>query len=837
MEANLPTRFLWHCISIVAALSLAGTLHGTPALSHTAYAVDSPVLHLAAQGEMRVGKPLQVVLTLTNAAHVGGYETVLAFDPAQLHTNGLEQTNNDLSVAGRDVHTLGPFRVQEGVVFGAATTIGAITSSQDVGGTVRLATLTVVPTVAGPTTLQLTNTKVVDVAGKRLAVTPANAALTLNVAAGTFESSLSNDTHMTVSLSPATRASSTTHANGDFTGDGRLDHSDVQEALLYWRVTREHGELCGTSAPASADLVADGCFDIGDVQTAAARVAAARQQQPQLELSVAQGSSWTVNSPADAADIVRDGVCRTVNGDCTLRAALQEANASGGGDYIQFNLPAIGVHSIQLTEELPTLSGSDIIIDGYTQPGAAPNTSATTSNARILIEIKGRGVMKPDGTAGFTGMRIISPNNKVRGLAFYNLYRGIHISGSNAHNNAIAGNFIGTNAAGTFAYNGTIGEPFGYGLNISSGATNTAIGGTTRADRNVVSGNGNDGISVSYPGTTGTRIIGNIIGLNPRAVARLSNGADGIDLNYGVQNTQIGGDRREERNVISGNIGDGIEISHNDPEVTTANNRVQGNFIGADPEGSAANLNETANGGWGVTLEDSVSNNTVGPNNIILGNTAGGVHIDGLNGVAAKGNRIVGNRIGVDIDGAPAGNRGSGISLRFTTQGTLIAENIIANNSLHGVSIPHSASDFNTVSLNRFYANNGLAIDLGEDGVTPNDPGDVDAGPNQRLNFPEFTSVTPQAVTGRACARCTVEVYQTEVCGDTYGEGNVHLGTTITPSSGIFNLSITASPGQFVTATATDPQGNTSEFALNTAVSNTVSHNSSCRVYLPLIYK
>ncbi len=838
MGDNIPARCFWHCISIIVALSLGGTLHGTPALTLTAYAAKSPMVQLTTQGEMRVGVPFQVVLTLTNVPHLGGYETVLAFDPTQLHTQGLEQTNNDLTGAGREVHTLGPFRVRDGLIFGAATTIGAIASTGDVGGTVRLATLKVVPMVAGPVTLQLSNTKVVDVTGTPLAVTPANTALTLNVAAGTFESSLSNDTRVTVSLSPTTRARSTTRTNGDLTGDGRLEESDVQEAVLNWRLARERGELCGFSAPASADLVADGCFDIGDVQTTAARVAAALQQQPpQSELSAAQSSVWIVNSAADAADIVPDEVCKTVNGDCTLRAAIQEANVSLGGDQIQFNIPGVGVHTIQLTDELPTLSGGHITIDGYTQPGTGRNTSAITSNARILIEIKGRGVVKLDGKPGFIGMRIISPNNVVRGLAFYNLYRGIHISGSNAHNNTIAGNFIGTDAAGTFGYNGTIGEPFGYGLNINSGATNTAIGGTARADRNVVSGNGNDGISISNPGTTGTRIIGNIIGLNPGGAARVPNGADGIDLNYGVQNTQIGGLHPEERNVISGNIGDGVEISHNDPEVTTANNRVQGNFIGADLQGNAATLNETKNGGWGVTLEDSVSNNTVGPDNVIVGNTAGGVQIDGLNGVAAKDNRILGNRIGVDIVGAVAGNQGSGIELRFTTQGTLMSENIIANNVLHGISIPHDGSDFNTVSLNRFYANKGLAIDLGEDGVTPNDPGDGDGGPNQRLNFPEFRSVTPQAVTGRTCGSCRVEVYQTEVCGDTHGEGAVYLGTTVAPSSGIFSLSITASPGKFITATATDPQGNTSEFALNTAVSNAGSKNASCRVYLPLIHK
>src|SRR5262249_11811813 len=102
---------------------------------------------------------------------------------------------------------------------------------------------------------------------------------------------------------------------------------------------------------------------------------------------------FTVNVGTDQADAnTGDSLCdtdlATPGLQCSLRAAIQLANANADSNAIRFNIPGDGVHTINPTSELPTIS-NPVTIDGYSQPGASPNTSASGFNGKLLVELSG----------------------------------------------------------------------------------------------------------------------------------------------------------------------------------------------------------------------------------------------------------------------------------------------------------------------------------------------------------------------------------------------------------------------------------------------------------------
>jgi CSLREA domain-containing protein len=142
----------------------------------------------------------------------------------------------------------------------------------------------------------------------------------------------------------------------------------------------------------------------------------------------ASPSTFTVNSTGDAPDSdTADGICDDDTGNCTLRAAIEQANATPGTDTIAFNIPGSGPHTIQPASALPTIT-DPVVIDGYTQPGATPNTNPVGLgiNAVLRVEIDG-------STSGCctTGLEIDAENSTVRGLAVNRFPRvGIAVGGS-----------------------------------------------------------------------------------------------------------------------------------------------------------------------------------------------------------------------------------------------------------------------------------------------------------------------------------------------------------------------------------------------------------------------
>jgi CSLREA domain-containing protein len=236
-------------------------------------------------------------------------------------------------------------------------------------------------------------------------------------------------------------------------------------------------------------------------------------------MMTAAAMTFTVNDTGNGRDATPgDGVCATTTAVCTLRAAIQEANANVGADTINFSIGS-GTKTISPTSALPTIT-DPVTIDGTTQPGFAGSP---------IIELNGASAFGADG------LKITAGNSTVRGLVINrcSVADGIEI-GTNG-NNIIEGNFIGTNVAGTAALGNSQ-----RGVRIVSGPNNT-VGGTTAAARNVISGNKEVGVDTS---SAGNQVQGNYIGTDVTGMTDLGNAMDGIAIGSSPTTSSAGPIRR-----------------------------------------------------------------------------------------------------------------------------------------------------------------------------------------------------------------------------------------------------------------------------------------------------
>jgi hypothetical protein len=142
------------------------------------------------------------------------------------------------------------------------------------------------------------------------------------------------------------------------------------------------------------------------------------------------------------------------------------------------------------------------------------------------------------------------------------------------------------------------------------------------------------------------------------------------------------------------------------------------------------------------------------------------------------------------------------------------------------VLVSNDESDSNTITRNSIYGNTKLGIDISPLGtVNQNDAGDADTGANEQLNYPVLSSARKRSasklavVRGTACAGCSVEVFAADGGRGTYGEGKSFVGSVVAGSDGKFAVSVGVPRGRYVSATATEAEGNTSEFSRNLVVS------------------
>jgi hypothetical protein len=426
------------------------------------------------------------------------------------------------------------------------------------------------------------------------------------------------------------------------------------------------------------------------------------------------------------------------------------------------------------------------------------------------------GTNNPSGNGGANqtfGRNVISGNT----------FEGIFIAGSS---NFVEDNFIGTNTAGTAA----IANGFG-GVYIQ-GSSNR-VGTTTSGTGNVISGNANgvvlDGIA---GGGKNNLVQNNFIGTNATGTGPVGNTQNGVLIYQNAQNNLIGGigiggNQFGFTNVISGNGADGVLISN----AGSTGNVLESNFIGTNAAGTAAIGNSN-----GVEIWAGASNNFVGggllsSGNVVSGNAAAGVSINDVGQGGATGNVIQQNWIGVEEDGkTPLPNTGPGVIITNVSGNRvggpgINSPNIISGNTGPGVAIVGTATR-DQITQNSIFLN-GLGIDLGNNGVTLNDSlGHV--GPNNYQNFPVITYAlsngTNTTVSGTLSSTpnttFTLEFFDnTTQNASGFGEGQTFLGNTTVTTDASGNASFVvstlnnAAPGDFLSATATDPFGNTSEFS------------------------
>ena len=485
----------------------------------------------------------------------------------------------------------------------------------------------------------------------------------------------------------------------------------------------------------------------------------------------------TINDVNDGntSSITNLAASRGADGLVSLREAILATNSGNAGmEYIYFNIgmPTInGAYSISALSALPTITGL-VTLDASTEPDFVN---------KPIVELNGTSAgASTDGITLTTG----ASGSTVKGFVINRFGgRGIYLNDSD--NNTIQGNYIGTDITGTLDVNGTASSGIQTGILVGSGSSGNLIGGTTTAARNIISGNNWFGVEMVGTGSSNNIVQGNYIGTDVSGTLALGNSEGGAAFWNGATNNMIGGNVAGARNIISGNLGNGILSGG---ATTPTDNKVQGNYIGTDVTG-----------------------------NLALGNAGNGVNVN------SALNMVIGTDGNSVNDSAEA--------------------NIIANNSLDGIVITGNASVSNQISImgNSIYSNTQRGIDLGNNGVTANDNLDADTGVNNLQNFPLLYAANVNGgtfrITGeiRSAANTTyrVEFFRSPLGTEDptgYGEGKDYLAfqdfTTDATGVAAINIATTNIWGVVATdrisATATElVAGNyrsTSEFSLNVPV-------------------
>ncbi len=446
------------------------------------------------------------------------------------------------------------------------------------------------------------------------------------------------------------------------------------------------------------------------------------------------------------------------------------------------------------------VTGSNNIVQG--------NYIGTNATGTAGIGNGAYGVSSFISGAGGTNNQIGGTSAGARNLVSGNQLAGVRLNGD-AH--TVQGNLIGTDITGAQAI------PNGTG--IIANATNSQIGGLTPAARNIVSGNNGDGVTMRG---AGSKLQGNYIGTDITGTIALGNLSSGVAA---VNNVLIGGTTPEARNVIAGNGARGnIALGW---DSTGSGATVQGNYIGTDVTGAVA-LSSTTPAGITIFTDNHVVGGTVaGARNVISGNGAG------IQIMVARGNVIQGNFIGLNAQGTgPIPNRLGGIFISSGNDNTIggiqsEAGNTIAFNDGPGVNV--STGTGNSIRGNSVFSNSRLGIDLGEpNGVTPNDFDDTDTGANNLQNFPTIISVArignntliQGILRSKPDTAFQIDFYSNSALDPSgNGEGALFFESTPAISDGSGIATISASfpkllpAGRVITATATDSDGNTSEFS------------------------
>lgn len=521
---------------------------------------------------------------------------------------------------------------------------------------------------------------------------------------------------------------------------------------------------------------------------------------------LAQGETITVDTTSDVEDF--GGAQQVANlpgpdGVVSLREAVTASNNTAGAQTIEFAIPTTdpgfngSTFVIQIESTPPLIIGDDATtLDGTTQTSFTGDTNPNGSEIFL---------MTTPPLANINGLTFNSNDNAVSGIGGFLQFRyGIELNGDNN---------VVTNCD----------ELGGLSAGVHINGSNNRIGGTSPGDANTISSSGN-GVWMR-DGATNNVVLGNLI---------TGNHNSGVDMEVGANGNTVGGTTAAARNIIMRNGHTSGSRTPVGAQVTVDgdNNVVQGNYLGVDATGTSDQSGSARAG-----LDLSGSFNTIGgtdpgAGNIISGHGVpsngrrAGIWIDG-----GSNNTIQGNLIGTDVTGTnPIANQ-TAILIDVFISGNIpntitISNNTIAFSVEEGISISGFGSSNPTaisISENSIFSNGTLGIDLLGDGVTNNDPGDGDTGPNGLQNFPVITSVTDNGSSTEVNGTldtpnpntATVELFSNGSPDPSgFGEGET-FQTAVTPdAAGNFTATLPGGlSGQHITATAIDANGNTSEFS------------------------
>jgi hypothetical protein len=263
---------------------------------------------------------------------------------------------------------------------------------------------------------------------------------------------------------------------------------------------------------------------------------------------------------------------------------------------------------------------------------------------------------------------------------------GVEIHDAGTVNNTVDGNAIGYAQSGSAAVGNTYD-----GVAVFLGASNNTVGGVG----NAIWGNGRAGVTLTSPGTTENVIEANTIG------AQTAKNGIGVWIAGGASENSVGGTTIQARNILSYNATYGIVVS----DSGTTGNLLEGNYIGLNNTGTAANPNGSA----GILIGNGASGNTVGgttagSGNVVSGNDGNGIHIQGP---GSNNNVIEGNSIGCSASGTAAvANNGNGILIDLGASNNAVGNtasgvgNVILGNSAAGVMIADAGTTGNLVGFN-----------------------------------------------------------------------------------------------------------------------------------------
>lgn len=369
---------------------------------------------------------------------------------------------------------------------------------------------------------------------------------------------------------------------------------------------------------------------------------------------------------------------------------------------------------------------------------------------------------------------------------------------------SIVANRIGTSR------NGLVARGNGSGVMLSDCLCPVLAGNTIGASR------GSYGLELQR--CHGANLWGNHIGVNLHGTAALANGLGGVYV-YECNNVRIGGPDVYQRNIIAGNEaqsvydGQGILVKGG-AQHDCHGTQIVNNHIGIDRTGT----NHLGNAGAGVQVLNA-SGVTIGMRdgapNIIAGNGGAGIVLASDSMFYPATNNVArGNRV--------ERNAAHGISVTHSNAyGNLIVCNRVVGNGSNAVDIVRGLR--NTISSNGMYGNALMGINLGVQGR--NDGPESDAQANRYQRYPFISNVVAAggtrvrgSLTSAASKTYRLEFFATPAASPAgFGEGQQYLGavdvTTGAGGSVGFDvvLPVAAQPGWIVTATATDPGGNTSE--------------------------